>query len=606
MHNLGGMKKFLIWLFFGAAVVLFLILRGIPFLINSYLNANADRIVSNLITGASLFADHQVSFGHILLDYDYTGTYLKISDIKVKPTEALSDDYIRVDLSIDHLDLTGFKWSEYLFRNSIAVDSALIRNMVIVSSTPPIDSIQFIPKNPQKSKSKDYESVSVKYFDLNDLSIELVNNLFDSVRVSLQDMDLKVEGFLLSKEDILDPKSLFHVDKVKGSIGEAVFHFDQFRQYALVKKISLDTDTESMSFGYMGLLNKQGKYQYTAQFDEMQSWTEIDHAKLDLRGVHFGNFLRKGIIEVDTVFAKGLRMEIFVDKRKPEDKLKRPQMVHQLFKNLGQVIHIDHIFVSDAYLKIEERPDNLAPRAGFLYFSDMQAHIINFSNFIERRGENKLLKLDASGKLMGQGLVKVLAQYELESEIGAFTLNGTLGPMDLKTLDPMIEPQAKASIKSGKLNSLTFDIRGNDYDGTGKLTILYEYLELALLNPKFEKDNNIFRKLGSFLANKLVIKSNNPKKNGEIVNGTVYYIRDTHKSMFAYWWKLIFSGLKSTLTGGDLEELKKKEQERQTQFQGTGLIQSAQHEDSSKHESDGSKLSRRERREERRQLKNGD
>jgi len=32
--------------------------------------------------------------------------------------------------------------------------------------------------------------------------------------------------------------------------------------------------------------------------------------------------------------------------------------------------------------------------------------------------------------------------------------------------------------------------------------------------------------------------------------------------MSAYLWKLIFSGLKSTLTGDDIEEMKKKEQAR--------------------------------------------
>lgn len=596
------MKKFLIWLFC-LLIVILLVSRGIPFLINSYLNANADRIVSNLITRASLFGDHQVTFGQILLDYDYFGTYLKIRDIKVRPSEELDEIHIRMDLTIDQLDLTGFKWSEYLLRNSISVDSALISKMVIISSTPPLDSLQQRPSKPKKTKSKDYETLTVKYFDLNDLSIELVNNLYDSVRISLQDMDLKVQGFRLTKDDIQNPQALFHVDKVKGSIGEAAFHFDQFRQYALVKDIILDTDSQSMYFGYMGLLNKQGKYQYTSQFAERQSWTEIDNAKLDLRGVHFGSFFRRGIIEVDTVFASDMRVEIFVDKRKPEDKLKRPQMVHQLFKNLGQVIHIDHIFVSDAYLKIEERPDNKAPRSGFLYFSELKAHIINFSNFVEKRGENKLLKLEASGKLMGQGMLKAVAQYELESDKGDFSLKGSLGPMDLRALDPMIEPQAQATIKSGKLNSLAFDIKGNDYDGTGKLTILYENLELALLNPNLERDKNIFRKIGSFLANTLIIKSNNPKKNGETVTGTVYYIRDTHKSMFAYWWKLIFSGLKSTLTGDDLEQMQKKEQERMAEAVSPPSTQVVQKADADKSKTGQEKSSRRERREERRQSK---
>lgn len=531
-------------------------------MVNQYLNANADRIVTNLITRTSFFGGHEITFGKIKLDYNYFGTYLKIDKIKVFPSPELGEDDIKVDLTIDNLNVTGFKWSNYLLRNSITVDSALINNIQVISSGPPIDSLDFTPKNPKKGKAKDYDLIEVRNFDLYDLSIELVNNLYDSVRISLKDMDLHAKGFQLTKEDIEDPKALFHMDELKGEIELASFHFDKFRQHVLVKNIELDTKSSNMSFGYLGLLNKLGKYEYTSQFAERQSWTEINDAQIDMKGVNFGSFFRRGIIEVDTVNVSGMRVEIFVDKRKTEVMEKRPQMIHQLFNNLRQIIHIDHTFIKEGYLKVEERPDNQSPRSGFIFFSDLNAHVVNVSNYIEKRGENKLLSLDASGKLMGRGLLKTIVQYDLENVNGNFTFKGSLGKMDLTSLRTMIEPQAKATIRSGQLNNLNFDIQGNDYDGMGKLHILYDNLELELLNQDFKRDRNVLRQIGAFIANTVVIKSSNPKKNGETITGTVYYIRDIHKSMFAYWWKLIFSGLKSTLTGDDLEKMKEKEEER--------------------------------------------
>jgi|GEM_PF-1082852 len=601
------MKKLLFWLV-GALLFFLLLLRGVPFLINLYLNANADRIVSSLITRTSLFGDHQVSFGDIRLNYNYSGTYLKIQDIKVSPSLTLGDEFVKVDLSIDHLDIIGFNWSNYLLKNTILVDSAKIDQIKLVSFSPPLDSLQVRSSSrrpPSQTKGKDYELIAVNNFDLQNLSIELYNNLHDSVRVHLKDMYLQVRGFKLTKEDIENPQSLFHVDNVSGSIGEAAFHFDRFRQYALVKEIVLDTELRKMNFGYIALLNKQGKYTYTSQFPERQSWTKIDSAQMELRGFHIGNFLERGIIEIDTIFTFNPRVEIFVDKRKPENKDKRPQMIQALFSNLRQVIHVDHSFVRNGYIRIEERPNNQSPRSGMLYISELNAHVINISNYVERRGENKLLRLEGEGRLMGQGLINLLAQYDLESEKGDFTLKGTLGKMDLTLLDPMIKPQAHVSIESGKVNSVKFDITGNDFDGTGKLTVLYEDLEVVLLNADLDVDNNFFRRIGSFLANKLIIRSNNPKKNGEVVHGTVYYIRDTNKSMFAYWWQLIFSGLKSTLTGDDLEKLKIREQERHGLSTGQKpgaipLIGGRKSEQAKQQE----QLSRKERREERRQSKN--
>ncbi|MFD2199937.1 hypothetical protein [Shivajiella indica] len=599
------MKKFWI-LLIGFFILILLILRGIPFLINQYLNANADRIVTNLITRTSFFGGHEISFGNIRLDYNYFGTYLKIENIRVFPSKELAEDDIKVDLTIDNLNVTGFQWSDFFMRNSISVDSALINNIRVVSSGPPIDSLDLKPKKkPKKEKSKDYDLIEVKHFDLNKLNIEVVNNLYDSVRISLKDMDLHANNFQLTKEDIEDPKSLFHVDWVKGSIQGAEFHFDKFRQYAKVEGITLDTKANTMSIGYLGLLNKLGRYEYTSQFADRQSWTQITEAQMDMKGVHFSSFFRKGIVEIDTVYANNMHVEIFVDKRKPEDLEKRPQMVHQIFGNLRQIIHIDHTFIKNGYLKIEERPDNKSPRSGYLYFSDMNAHAINVSNYIEKRGENKLLRLEASGKLMGLGLLNAVVQYDLENVKGNFSLKGSLGKMDLTSLRTMIEPQAKASIKSGQLNNLSFDIQGNDYDGTGKLTFLYENLEVELLNQDFERDRNVFRQIGAFIANNVVIKSNNPKKNGETMSGTVYYIRDTHKSMFSYWWKLIFSGLKSTLTGDDLEKLKKKELERVSGDNGpknTEKESNAQNKSRPQEE----KLSRKEKREARKESKKSD
>jgi hypothetical protein len=122
----------------------------------------------------------------------------------------------------------------------------------------------------------------------------------------------------------------------------------------------------------------------------------------------------------------------------------------------------------------------------------------------------------------------------------------------------MIEPEAKIGLKSGTISRLDFNILANDYDGSGELIIRYENLEVELLNKEYKADEQILRKIGAFLANKIVIKSNNPNKKGEVQRGNVYFIRETHKSMFAYWWKLIFSGMKSTITGESLEEMKKK------------------------------------------------
>lgn len=603
------MKKLLI-AFLVLTVIGFFAFKSIPTVVNKYLNSNADRLISNMITRTSSFGEHEVTFGEIILNYDYSGTYLKIKNIRVTPSESLGKDMIAVNLTVDHIDLTGFKWFPFLFRNTITVDSAILDNINIISSTPPWDSLFSEPKKAKKKNGKDYDLIEVKNFKLNDFSVEVKNNVYDSVRISLFDMDVTAKDFRLTKEDIENPKSLFEVGMIHGSLEKAQFHFDKFRQSTLVQDIVFDTKTKKMSIGYIGLHNKLDRYAYTALFPDRQSWIDISKAKMELSGVNFGSYFKKGIVEVDTLISDGLHLELFVDKRKKEDLKKRPQMIHQAMENLKQILHIEHLFLNNSYIKIEERPDNAAPRSAFLFFSDINAHITNVSNYIERRGKNRTLELDLKAKLMGEGPLSANVRFDLENPEGKFTLKGTLGKINLRSLNTMIEPEAKVGLKSGTINRLDFNILANDYDGSGELIIRYENLEVELLNKNYEEDEKVFRKIGSFLANRIVIKSNNPNKRGELKKGNVYFIRETHKSMFAYWWKLIFSGMKSTLTGESMEEMKRKALEKRNPQSKTDSTTSKttgnQTEDkkaSKKHEREEKKQERKSHREEKKAAK---
>jgi hypothetical protein len=601
------MKKILI-----AFIVIFIIgffaFKSIPTVVNKYLNSNADRLISNMITRTSSFGEHEVTFGDISLNYDYFGTYLKIKNIKVTPSENLGKERITVNLTVDNIDLTGFKWFPFLFRNTISVDSAILDNIKVISSSPPWDSLFNEPKKPKNKNGKEYDLIEVKNFSLKDFSVQIKNNLYDSVRISLVNMNVNAKEFRLTKEDIENPKALFDVEMIHGSIEKAQFHFDKFRQSTLVKDIIFDTNTKKMSFGYIGLHNKLDRYAYTSLFPERQSWIDISKTKMELAGVNFGSYLKKGIVEVDTLTAKGLHLELFVDKRKKEDLNKRPQMVHQAMENLKQIIHIEHLFINGAYIKIEERPDNASPRSAFLFFSDVNAHITNVSNFVERQGKNRMLEMNLTAKLMGEGPLAANVKFDLEKPDGRFTLKGTMGKMNLKALNSMIEPESKVGLKSGTINRLDFNILANDYDGSGELIIRYENLEVELLNKDYESDEKVLRKIGALLANKIIIKSNNPNKKGEVQKGNVYFIREPHKSMFAYWWKLIFSGMKSTITKESMEEMKQKALDKKQASPGSMTATSSnaskeETKESKKHQKEEKKLERKTKREEKKAAK---
>src|SRR5690606_4899438 len=94
------------------AILVVLIISGIPYLINLYLNANAETIVSGMITRTSDFGGHEVRFGQIHFNYNFRGTFLHLSDVRINPGQEVSGkDKINFNLSLDQVSLTGFSWT---------------------------------------------------------------------------------------------------------------------------------------------------------------------------------------------------------------------------------------------------------------------------------------------------------------------------------------------------------------------------------------------------------------------------------------------------------------------------------------------------------------
>ncbi len=553
------MLKKILRLFLILLVLIGIVYLSLPSLVNIYLNRNAERIVSDMITRTGEFAGHEVHFGDISLDYDFTGTFLRLKDVGISPGESISGkDKIRFQLTISEATLTGFLWTDFLFSNTIRLDTAYLENMTLESITPPLDSLDLAQDGQPKSEGKDYDLISVKHIRMNQLSFDNKDSYTDSIRMSMKDLFVFADNFELSKEMLDDPDGLFKIDQIQGYMAEAAIHFNEYRNSITAENLAFDTKDENLSVENVVFKNKLEKYEYIRQFSVETNWMEVHQGKLEVRGMDFQEYFQAGVIEAEHVLVKGLDLEVFRDKRMPDDTESRPKMIREIIDGLPTRILIDTITVEEMKVKYEERPDNDAPRAGSIFIEQINATITRFTNFEEKLAENDELKIKAEGLFMGTGKISLDAAYFITDPDGKFTLRGNIGPMDLTLANQMIEPATQVALKQGKINEVFFNITANDFDGTGEVIAKYENLEIEILDKNFEHNQNVFRRIGAFLANKLVIKSQNPNNRGELIKGPVYQQRDKTKFIFHYWFQLLLSGLKSTITGETEEEMREK------------------------------------------------
>src|SRR5690606_19496808 len=108
-------------------------------------------------------------------------------------------------LTFDQASLTGFSWTDFLFDNSVTLDSAVIDNLNIESITPPLDSLILNKKTRTDKGGKDYDQVAVGKIRVNQISFDNRDSYSDSTRLSIKDLFVFGEDFLLTKEDLNDP-----------------------------------------------------------------------------------------------------------------------------------------------------------------------------------------------------------------------------------------------------------------------------------------------------------------------------------------------------------------------------------------------------------------
>lgn len=540
-------------------VLVLLILRGIPYLINLYLNANAEEIVSEMITRTNDFGGHEVQFGEIQVNYDYRGTFLRLSDVKIQPGESITGkNQIQFNLTLDEASLTGFRWGKFLFDNSIHLDSAHIQNVNIESITPPLDSLDISDKSRADQEGKDYDQVAVNRISFNKVSFQNKDSYSDSTRLFIRDLFVFGDGFTLSKEDLENPEALFRVDNIEGYMDQAVVHTNEFRNALYAKDLSFNTSEEKIDIGQIIIENKLERYEYMDQFEKETDWIELERGSVTLEGMDFQSYFREGALKVRELRVNDMRLVVFRDKRKPDNLDHRPKMVHTILRDLPIELDIQKVNINNGYVSYEERPENDAPRSGLIFFDNVEASITGMTNAREQLEKSDEMILEAQGRLIGQGMIDLKVNYFLNDTTGKFNMEGSIGSMDLAGLNDIIEPSTKVSLKQGKVNNVFFNLSANDKEGAGDLIVKYEDLEIEILDKDFGHDQNIFQKIGSFLANKLVIKSSNPDKKGELKEADIYYLKKPQNSIFKYWWELVLSGLKSTLTGDSEQDLRRK------------------------------------------------
>ena len=239
----------------------------------------------------------------------------------------------------------------------------------------------------------------------------------------------------------------------------------------------------------------------------------------------------------------GLNLDVYRDKQLPFNEAQRPKMLQDLIKSVKVPLSVDSLILARSQVSYSERKetDNLE---GKIRFTNIRARILPFTNIKTSNGAIPNFDIHASATIQDSCQLKVNMNYLMNHPENKFTVKGSLSPFNMQILNPVLEPLAMISIRSGKVNQFQFDFSANQTSANGQLFFGYDNLKISVLEMK--DGNTKDSRFASFLANSLLLRGKNPRGK-ELLPDEIAFQRDQKRSVLNYWWKSIFSGVKNTL-----------------------------------------------------------
>jgi hypothetical protein len=238
---------------------------------------------------------------------------------------------------------------------------------------------------------------------------------------------------------------------------------------------------------------------------------------------------------------------IFNDRTLPPDlSSKVGKYPQQMLQQLAAPVTINRLLVRNGKVVYRER-GAISKKFGDVGFTRINASVSNFSNLKQQFGAKSEMVLQAEAYFLGITPLKTTWRFPMPEKNGSFSISATIGQADATKFNTVTEPLGMAKIKSGQLNGLRLNMKGDDYGSAGSTTVLYNDLKIIYLEEPKGKDTINKKNLLTFIAN-IFTKDDNPS-NGKTRSNSVGIPRDTTRSFFNLVWKSIFEGVKKTAAG---------------------------------------------------------
>jgi hypothetical protein len=264
----------------------------------------------------------------------------------------------------------------------------------------------------------------------------------------------------------------------------------------------------------------------------------FDAPRLLLNGWNTDRWLNDNTLSFGKIEVVQPLITVYRDKAKPLERGAVKPLPSKALQYFPLPLFIDTVSVSNGFVTYTEKTVKTG-REGSVVFGRLNGFLSGIKS--RETGLTDSLTVQASAFLMDKALVQMRLRQSYSDSLAGFLLTATLSPTALDILNPVMEPLASVSIRSGYLDTLRIRAIGREHLSIGSMDMFYHRLRIRFIADGDSTKREFLRSLMSFAANNFVIRTKN--KNRE---GIIYFPRDRERSIFNYLARMVMSGIASS------------------------------------------------------------
>ena len=497
------------------------------------------------------------------------GTQLRLRDLIVHSKPNQNEDHLEFGnfrLSTDSLVLPIDEFQEFHFGKT-EIDNSKIRlenaSLTLKDRGMQLDfeSIEFNGENFQNSLSNDSVYIKEVLFSKGNV---LVDNSKKQTKIVKEKVESISKIFIVSDFKLAETDFEFKDDKGKTQLklNQSNAHFTDLliptssgkNEHQLQYKFNdLDAKNVRMAMGdlhtfdienlevnnlhaelYNVSINpKYNRIEFQKHIKEEQDVLNLNLPKMTVFDYNFSFDDAHKFISASKIQMNSADLRVYRNKLMPDQKARKP-LYSEMLRNLDLELAIGNIEIIDSKLTYEELVAANQP-PGKIFFTQLNANVQNFYN---KRVENDLVKIDLNANFMGHAPAQINWNFHVHRPADNFRIYGNIKNLDAKALDSFLIPNMRAQFE-GEIQQTIFDFSGNDIESHGTMDMIYEDLNVSLLNQKNERKG-----FWSTIANFLVKSNKDEVKKTQNVDNIE---RVQTKSFFNYFWLNLKEGIKNNV-----------------------------------------------------------